>query len=190
MAALIAMAAMLGPASAPPASPSARVSGGLDQRPVASRRARTQHGGVALDLRMPALDRDGGPRELIAFALDNLGRMQLDSALFCEELVAGDPAPRGTNLRYTLMTWLGLHKAQATGYAHDFDLDRIRHALIARLDAPQLRPGDLGLHLWVDALAGREHGDDLLARLRGALAREGGMQAREGMEIAWIMLGH
>jgi hypothetical protein len=141
------------------------------------------------DLRTPLLDREGGPRALIAFALENLGRMQLDSGLFCEELVAGDPAPRGTNLRYTLMTWLGLHKAQATGYAHDFDLDGIRAALLARLDAPQLRPGDVGLHLWVDALAGRERGDELLAQLRGALGREGGLQPREGMEIAWIVLG-
>jgi hypothetical protein len=138
---------------------------------------------------MPALDRDGGPRALIAFALDNLGRMQTGDGLFCEELVAGDPSPRGLNLRYSLMTWLGLHKAQATGYAHDFDLDGIRAALLDRLDAPQLRPGDFGLHLWVDALAGRERGDELLARLHGALGREGGLQAREGMEVAWIVLG-
>jgi hypothetical protein len=138
---------------------------------------------------MPALDREGGPRALIAFALDNLGRMQLDSGLFCEELVAGDEQPRGTNHRYSLMTWLGLHKAQATGHAHEFDLDRIRGALLDRLDAPELRPGDYGLHLWVDALAGRDRGDELLTRLRGALGREGGLQPREGMEVAWIVLG-
>jgi hypothetical protein len=138
---------------------------------------------------MPVLDRDGGSRALILFALENLERMQLESGLFCQEVVVGDGAPRGTNLRYTLMTWLGLHKAQATGHPHDFDLDRTRSALLDRLDEPQLRPGDYGLHLWVDALAGRERGDDLLARLRGSLTRERGLQPREGMEIGWIVLG-
>jgi hypothetical protein len=144
-----------------------------------------------LDLRAPGvrLLRDDGPRGLIAFALDNLRRMELDSGLFCEEVVAGDPAPRGVNLRYTLMTWLGLHKAAATGYAHDFDLDRIRAALLDRVDAAELRPGDYGLHLWVDALSGRERGDELMARLRAALGREGGLSAREGMEVGWIVQG-
>jgi hypothetical protein len=132
---------------------------------------------------------EDGARGLVAFALESLRRMQLGSGLFCEEVVAGDAAPRGVNLRYTLMTLLGLLKAERAGYAHGYDLDRIRSALAARLDDPELRPGDYGLHLWADALTGRERDADLLARLQSALAARGGLPRREGMEVGWIVQG-
>jgi hypothetical protein len=170
----------------------------LDQRPVAHPAAGFQHGVVvdepltaaavpSLEPRLDVVPEDG-PAGLIAFALDNLARMELDGGLFCEELVAGDPFARGLNLRYSLMTCIGLHKASATGYVHRFDLERLHAALLDRLDAPQLRPGDFGLHLWADALTGGEHGDDLLRRLTRALD-EGHLAACEGMEIGWIVQG-
>jgi hypothetical protein len=128
-------------------------------------------------------------RELVAFALESMRRMQLDSGLFCHELVAGDPAPRGESLRYTLMSLLGLLEAERIGYPHRYDLDRIRTALNARLDDPVLTPGDYGLHLWVDAVCDRGRGEELLRRLRAALAARGGLAGREGMEAAWIVQG-
>jgi hypothetical protein len=136
-----------------------------------------------------ALGQESGARGLIAFALENLKRMQTGSGLFCHEILAGDPSPHGISLRYTLMTYIGLLKAEATGHRHDFDLHRIEAALADRVDAAQLRPGDYGLHLWADALTGGERRDELLMRLRAALAAGGGLAAREGMEVGWIVQG-
>ena len=132
---------------------------------------------------------EDGARGLLAFALESMRRMQLESGLFCEEVVAGDRAPRGENLRYSLMSLLGLLKAERTGYAHGYDLDRILVALDKRVDDPALRPGDYGLYLWVDALCGRTNEAVLLERLEGALSRGGGLARREGMEAGWIVTG-
>jgi hypothetical protein len=131
---------------------------------------------------------DGAPG-LVAFALESMRPMQLDSGLFCHEVVIGDATPRGESVRYTLMSLLGLLRAERAGYAHGYDLDRIRAALRTRLDDPALRPGDWGLHLWADALCGRELHAALTERLAAALAAEAGLPGREGMEVAWIVLG-
>lgn len=130
-----------------------------------------------------------GPRALVDFASEGLRRMVLPSGLVCEELVAGDPVPRGRSLRYTVMTWLGLARAAAAGYGHGFDLDRMRDAFLERVDSPELAPGDLGLYLWAEARAGGSRAADLEARLGPALAAAGGLEAREGMELAWIVQG-
>lgn len=131
----------------------------------------------------------GDLRELIAFSLRSLARMQHPSGIFCTELVAGDPVPKGSSLRYTLMSYIGLQNAQRTGYVHGFDLDRIRTAAFAALDASELRPGDFGLYLWADALTGGDRGAELMRRLARALAAGGDLNRREGMEIAWIVKG-
>ena len=77
--------------------------------------------------------------------------MQLPSGFFCEELVDGPLIPGDRSIRYTLMVYLGLLKAEAAGYRPGLDLGRIRAALVSGLDAPHLRPGDVGLYLWADA---------------------------------------
>lgn len=115
--------------------------------------------------------------------------MQLPSGLFCNERAHGEREPRGTSLRYTLMTWLGLARARAAGYEHAFDLKRIHQAVLGQLDSPELEPGDLGLYLWADARAESGRGAELADRLAAALAAEGGLPAREGMELAWIVQG-
>ena len=130
-----------------------------------------------------------GPRALVDFASEGLRRMVLPSGLVCEELVAGDPMPRGRSLRYTVMTWLGLARAAAAGYEHGFDLDRMRAAFLEHVDSPDLAPGDLGLYLWAEARAGGSGAAGLEARLGPALAAGGGLEAREGMELAWIVQG-
>ncbi len=115
--------------------------------------------------------------------------MQHSSGLFCWERERGDPAARGRSLRYTLMTWLGLDTARRGGHSVEFDLARIRDAALAALDDPELKPGDFGLHLWVDGRAGGSEAAGLLPRLQRSLRGSGGLEAREGMEIAWIVLG-
>ena len=125
----------------------------------------------------------------MGLALEFLRSMQLPSGLFCFERERGDPEPHGRSVRYTLMTQLGLARAQAAGYEHGFDLGAVHGAALAELDSPELRPGDLGLYLWADARAGAPGGPELAERLEGALGREGGLPAREGMELAWIVQG-
>jgi hypothetical protein len=130
-----------------------------------------------------------GVRELISFALTALKPMQLTGGGVCWEMAAGDPAPRGSSLRYTAMTYIGLLKAEAAGYEHGLDRDGMAAALAAGAGSRELYPGDYGLYLWADALTGRERGDELLGRLEAALASNGGLVAREGMELAWIVQG-
>jgi hypothetical protein len=132
---------------------------------------------------------EGGIRALVELAFSALRPMVLPSGLTCEELAAGDPVPRGRSLRYTVMTWLGLARSEAAGYAHGFDLDGMRAAFLEEVDALELEPGDLGLYLWADARAGGGDAADLAARLGPALAAAGGLEAREGMELAWIVQG-
>jgi hypothetical protein len=125
----------------------------------------------------------------VTLALEFLGGMQLPSGLFCFERVRGDSEPRGRSLRYTLMTCLGLERARAAEYRHPFDPERIYEAALEHLDAPELVPGDLGLYLWADARTQGGRRDELGTRLERALAEQGGLAAREGMELAWIVLG-
>jgi hypothetical protein len=128
-------------------------------------------------------------QELVAFALGTVGRMQLPSGAFCRELVAGDPEPRGISLRYTLMTYIGLLRAAAAGYDMPLELDRVERALADGAGSPDLQPGDHGLYLWADAVSGAGRAREPLARLHAGLSQDGGLVAREGMELAWIVIG-
>ena len=127
--------------------------------------------------------------ELIPFAIESLRRMRLPSGLFCLERIRGRSDPLGESLRYSLMTLIGLSTAERAGQVHGFDLEATRSPLVARLDDPRLKPGDYGLHLWADAVTGGGLGDDLVRRLERSLAATGGPAAREGMEVAWIVIG-
>lgn len=127
--------------------------------------------------------------ELIPFALESLRRMQLPSELFCLERVRGREEPLGVSLRYSLMTLIGLSTAERAGHSHEFDLEAIRTALHDRSDDLELRPGDYGLHLWADAVTEGGRPDELVRRLETSLDLSGGLEAREGMELAWIVVG-
>jgi hypothetical protein len=115
--------------------------------------------------------------------------MELPSHLFCVEVSRADPRPRGRSLRYSVMVYLGLLRAERAGYGHDLDLEAISAALAGSVDEEELRPGDLGLYLWADALTGRTLRNDLLGRLSLRLAAHGGLSGCIGMELAWIIQG-
>jgi hypothetical protein len=123
--------------------------------------------------------------ELIELSIDSLRRMQLPTGLFCLERRRGDPQPHGLSHRYSVMVALGLLKARAAGYEQPFDLDAIRRALVERLDAPELKPGDVGLQLWLDVVAGGKDAPALVDRLEKLAPFE----ECEGMEVAWIVQG-
>lgn len=127
--------------------------------------------------------------ELVRFAVESLPRMQLTSGRFCHEVERGDPVPRGSSTRYSLMVLLGLLKADAAGVEQPFDLEALQAVLWQDVDEPELASGDFGLYLWVDARTGFRRSEELVARLERKLAAAGGLPACEGMEIGWIVTG-
>jgi hypothetical protein len=134
----------------------------------------------------------GEPRDLtslIDFALDSLPAMRLEDGVFCFERRVGKHAPVGRSPRYTLMVELGLLRAQAAGYAVPFDLEELDAVASRELEAGELTPGDIGLMLWIDARRADGCGAELADRLDGALAANGGLGARLGMELGWIVTG-
>jgi hypothetical protein len=135
---------------------------------------------------LPSAGRAGA---YVAAAMEALPRMRHPDGIFCYERVLGDPAPRGRSPRYSLMVLLGVQRAVAHGYATSVAPDALLDTLWERIDDPELAPGDIGLHLWADARAGRRRGDELLARLERLLAARGGLSARPGMEMGWIVCG-
>jgi hypothetical protein len=52
-----------------------------------------------------------------------------------------------------------------------------------------MTPGDLGLMLWIDARRSAGRGAELADRLEASLAANGGLPARLGMELGWIVTG-
>ena len=126
---------------------------------------------------------------LVDFALDSLPAMRLEDGAFCFERRVGRAAPVGRSGRYTLMVELGLLRAQAAGYAVPFDLEELDAVAWRELDMGELTPGDIGLMLRIDARRGGGCGAKLADRLDGALAARGGLGARLGMELGWIVTG-
>ena len=104
-------------------------------------------------------------------------------------VASANPAPLGRSARYTLMVELGLLRAQAAGYVVPFDLDELDAVAWRELEAGQLTPGDIGLMLWIDARRAGGCGAGLADRLDRALAANGGLGARLGMELGWIVTG-
>jgi hypothetical protein len=130
-----------------------------------------------------------GVTSLIDFSLASLTTMRLEDGVFCFERRLGQASPLGRSPRYTLMVELGLLRAQAAGYAVPFDLEALDAVCWRELEAGALTPGDIGLMLWIDARRDCGSGAMLADRLDAALAGNGGLGARLGMELGWIVTG-
>lgn len=130
-----------------------------------------------------------GVTSLIDFALESLPAMRLEDGAFCFERRVGELAPLGRSTRYTLMVELGLLRARAAGYVVPFDVDEIDAVAWRGLQTGELTPGDIGLMLWIDARRHAGCGEELADRLDVALAMKGGLGARLGMELGWIVTG-
>ena len=115
--------------------------------------------------------------------------MRRDDGLFCFERRAGERAPLGRSLRYTLMVELGLLHARRNGYTVPCDPAELDALVWREIDSTEIEPGDLGLMLWTDARLGGGGGAELVRRLEGALAASGGLAGRVGMELGWIITG-
>jgi hypothetical protein len=130
-----------------------------------------------------------GAERLVEPALAALPRMLLRSDLFCYEVVEDDPAPRGESVRYTLMALLGLLRAERAGLSVPIEPERLRDAVDAALGRPEVTPGDLGLRLWVESRTDSGATERLVGSLADQLRLRGGLAAREGLELAWIVTG-
>jgi hypothetical protein len=127
--------------------------------------------------------------DLVEFALEALPAMRLDDGCLCFERRLGQSTPFGRSPRYTLMVELGLLKAQAAGYELPIVVDELDSVAWRELEAGTLTPGDIGLMLWVDARRNAGRGGELADRLDDALGSAGGLAARLGMELGWIVTG-
>jgi hypothetical protein len=126
---------------------------------------------------------------LIDFALHSLPAMRLEDGAFCFERRVGNATPVGRSARYTLMVELGLLRAQTAGYTVPFDLEELDAVAWRELEAGELTPGDIGLMLWIDSRRSGGRGAELADRLDAALVVSGGLGARLGMELGWIVTG-
>lgn len=127
--------------------------------------------------------------ESIEFALRALPSMRLSDGAFCFERRVGVEPPQGRSLRYTLMVELGLMRARASSYQLPFEPGELDAVVWREIEGPELQPGDLGLMLWADARRCGGRGAELAERLDAVLTASGGLSARVGMELAWIVTG-
>lgn len=126
---------------------------------------------------------------LIAFALDSLPAMRRPDGVFCFERRAGEPAPLGRSLRYTLMVELGLERARRHGYDVPADPAELDAIVWREIESEEIQSGDIGLLLWTDARRRGGRGAELVQRLSLSLAAGGGLASRVGMELGWIVTG-
>jgi hypothetical protein len=134
-------------------------------------------------------DRSSRVRELVDLALDALPGMQRSDGVFCFEVVAPSLEARGRSPRYSLITLLGLLRAEQSGTAVPIDTGALKQALIGELDSRGLSSGDIGLYLWVDSRSGLELPGRLLDAIEKTLNAVGGLERQEGLELAWLILG-
>lgn len=127
-------------------------------------------------------------RELERFALQRLPSMQLGDGVFCHEVVAGDPQPKGRSLRYTLIVLIGLLRAEEHGLEPPVHTGGLRSNILSELSSPTLSPGDFGLALWTESRADGGARKELVRALGQSLGG-GRMDTLDSMEVAWIVMG-
>jgi hypothetical protein len=130
---------------------------------------------------------DPRARDLVDFALAELPGMRLADGAFCWDVAAGEKAPRGRSLRYTLICALGLARARGAGRDVPVDPDELMRLVMDEIDAPEITLGDLGLLLWLDSRLGSNSTDAIAFRLHKRIG--GGFPDVEGLEVSWALIG-
>lgn len=126
---------------------------------------------------------------LIRFSLESLKVMHLKSELFCYEVREYKNNIFGESLRYSIITLIGLLKAQSCGYSVEIDLEKTVNSVLEIMNIHAARPGDLGLYLWLASLVGAKQRKKVLHVLISNINTTGGLKRLEGQELAWIILG-
>jgi len=133
------------------------------------------------------------PSELTIVAAKGLAQMfDVEKQSFCFRFkpVGGRWVREGLSSRYTMMSLLGLHRFEAAGLQSPIC---IRDAAdICLRNAPHMTNlGDLGLALWLCALASPDRLEEVYSNLNLKVALAHSREAREGrtMELAWFLSG-
>jgi len=115
-----------------------------------------------------------------------------EKQLFCFSLKQTDSglARTGYSRRYTMMALMGLHRLEESGAASPIPIRRVLDGLMKDLDWID-NIGDLGLLLWLCALAAPELLAEIDQRAKVKTAIVNSRQARQGrtMELAWFLSG-
>jgi len=141
----------------------------------------------------PAIADQAKIRSLNSMSVRGLTAMFDDRRqLFCNRLVrtATGLKSEGLSHRYTLMTLIGLHRAEVFGLRSPFNTKAILNCL---LNGTQWLDniGDLGLLLWACALIAPERFEEVYRKLNVAAAVDRDRLALEEhtMEMAWFLAG-
>ncbi len=130
---------------------------------------------------------------LLDLSLSGLEAMYLpQEGLFCHRRVLTENGLKneGASIRYTIITLLGLDKAQRCGFKVPFDIRHITERLLNRA-ASFDSVGNLGLLLWLVAQALPDRIDLLIrgSNIRRALKQS--VEVRKGLttELSWLLSG-
>jgi hypothetical protein len=114
-----------------------------------------------------------------------------EKRLFCHRLkqAPSGNVKEGISQRYTVMTLLGLLRAESAGYQSPVDICATIDALYANTDWVD-NIGDLGLLLWLSSVSSRNL-DSFFAKfdLENALHSYADARKRLTMELAWFLTG-
>jgi hypothetical protein len=129
---------------------------------------------------------------LVELAIRGLEAMyDEEKALFCHRLKQTPVAnvKEGISQRYTVMTLLGLLRAEAAGYRSPIDISATVDALYRNTEWVD-NIGDLGLLLWLSSVSSRKL-DSFYATfdLENAFRNYSDSRKRLTMELAWFLTG-
>jgi hypothetical protein len=129
---------------------------------------------------------------LVQLAIRGLERMyDVEKSLFCYRLkqTPNGNIKEGISQRYTIMTLLGLLRAESVGYQSPIDLCATIDALYSNTTWVD-NIGDLGLLLWLSSVSGRKL-DTFYTTfdLENALESYSDARNRLTMELAWLLVG-
>lgn len=129
---------------------------------------------------------------LVELALRGLKPMyDAGTGLFCHRLIQTPSGNirEGISQRYTVMTLLGLLRAESAGFRSPVDIEATIDALYRDTEWVN-NVGDLGLLLWLSAVTSRKL-DSFYATfdLENALRKYADARKRMTMELAWFLTG-
>lgn len=143
----------------------------------------------------PGVDTSGKVQvqPLLEFALQGLGQMFYpEKNVFCDRLLRTPEGmvKAGISYRYTLMTLMGLFKAELAGLRSPIDIQRTLAAL--RQDTSWINNGgDLGLFIWTCAVIAPQNLEQTITNfdLEKTFNSYSDTRERRTMELSWFLTG-
>jgi len=127
---------------------------------------------------------------LVELSLETLPRMLVpEKNLLCRELGVGKMVPRydsEKSARYTIMSLLGILRAERDGHHSGLDVGRIYDALTGSQDG--LTIGDCGLLLWLSHRRNAPNSREILTRIEESTSNLN-WDGIITVELAWLIVG-